>query len=148
MTQHTQPQLSGELAKYSDIELTTELFRRAEQREHEAAVARATVILRDMPEVLDPKWTVNKLCAVAVEHGLPATATFAAWEKLTTKPASKSIPDVLGSNAFQPGDRVAFSFDCNATGTVTTVTDQEVRVKWDDCGLETPTDPAELVAVA
>jgi len=88
MTQHTQPQLAGELAKYSDIELTTELFRRAEQREHEAAVARATVILRDMPEVLDPKWTVNKLFKLGDENGLPPAAICEAWEKLTAKPVN------------------------------------------------------------
>lgn len=101
-----------------------------------------------MPEVLDPKWTVNKLCAFAVEHGLPATATFAAWEKLTAKPTNENISDALDSPAFQPGDRVAFNFDSSTTGTITAATDKGVRVKWDDCGLETPTDPTELVAVA
>lgn len=84
MNQHTQSCVDT-LAQYSDAEIAGELLRRAEARAHEVAVAQAIEILREVPGILSPKWTINKLCDLAVTHDLSATAMFSAWERLSSE---------------------------------------------------------------
>lgn len=83
MSQHTQSQLIEQLAPFSDYEITSELLRRAEARAHEVAKAKALEILRDIPEVLKPTFTVNKLAALADKHSLNCLALFDAYQELT-----------------------------------------------------------------
>ena len=104
MNQHTQSQLIEALAPFSDYEITSELLRRAEARAHEVDKAKALEILRNMPEVLSPKWTVNKLCDLAMEHELSVTAAFSAWEEFTASAARVSDSSVPGG--FTVGQRV------------------------------------------
>lgn len=104
MIQHTQSQLVASLSQYTDSQIARELLRRAEEREHLEATAKAVEILREIPEALSPKWTVNKLCELAIAHGLPATAAFAAWEELTASDARVSDSSVPGG--FTVGQRV------------------------------------------
>lgn len=102
MSQHTQSQLIEALAPFSDYEITSELLRRAEARAHEVDKAKALEILRNMPEALSPKWTVNKLCDLATEHDLSVTAAFSAWEELTA--GGSPVPAIPGG--FTVGQRV------------------------------------------
>lgn len=109
MNQHTQSpaQRAEALAQFSDKAILEELLRRVTEREHKAATARAAVILRDYPEALHPRWTVNKLCDLAMRHDLPVTAAFAAWEQLTADAPNVrvSIPAPI-PGGFTIGQRV------------------------------------------
>ena len=106
MNQHTQSHVAASLAPFSDAELASELLRRSEEREHRKAVARAVEILREIPEALNPKWTVNKLCDLAIAHDLPATAAFAAWESLTASISKDRISNATVPGGFTVGQRV------------------------------------------
>ena len=83
MNQHTQSQLADALGRFTDAELAGELLRRAEARAHEAAKAVALELLGDMPEILKPTFTVNKLAALADKHSLDCSALFDAYQELT-----------------------------------------------------------------
>ncbi|MGP5698507.1 hypothetical protein ACTXPA_06080 [Glutamicibacter arilaitensis] len=83
MIQHTQSQLVDALAPFTDADIAGELLRRAEARAHEKAKAVALEILRDMPEVLKPTFTVNKLAELADKHSLNCSALFDAYQELT-----------------------------------------------------------------
>ncbi|WP_431710713.1 hypothetical protein [Glutamicibacter uratoxydans] len=149
MIQHTQSQRADALADYTDTQILEELLRRFKQREHEQDTAKALEILREIPEALSPKWTINKLCNIALEHGLSASAAFTAWEQLTapapSKPVSSTATVVESAHGYSVGDRVAFQFDDQHTGTVTGAVENEIRVRWDRNNLVTPVDPAELM---
>ncbi|KSU64776.1 hypothetical protein [Arthrobacter sp. NIO-1057] len=83
MNQLTQSELVDALATFTDAQIAGELLRRAEARAHEKAKAVALEILRDMPEVLEPTFTVNKLAALADKHSLNCLALFDAYQELT-----------------------------------------------------------------
>ncbi|WP_146956143.1 hypothetical protein [Glutamicibacter soli] len=106
MIQHTQSQLVASLSQYTDSQIARELLRRAEEREHLEATAKAVEILREIPEALSPKWTVNKLCNLAIAHGLPASAAFAAWEELTASTSDARISNATLPGGFTVGQRV------------------------------------------
>lgn len=83
MNQLTQSQLVDALTTFTDAQIAGELLRRAEARAHEKAKAVALEILRDMPEVLKPTFTVNKLAELADKHSLNCSALFDAYQELT-----------------------------------------------------------------
>lgn len=83
MNQLTQSELVDALATFTDAQIAGELFRRAEAHAHEKAKAVSLEILRDMPEVLKPTFTVNKLAALADKHSLDCLALFDAYQELT-----------------------------------------------------------------
>lgn len=106
MIQHTQSQRADALAGYTDTQILEELLRRFKQREHEQDTAKALEILREIPEALSPKWTINKLCNIALEHGLSASAAFTAWEQLTGATSSKRVSNAKVPGGFTVGQRV------------------------------------------